>query len=157
MGASSPSLLGFDVTIIPLSINRKPSGVRVLIVDDHLGNRMLFESFVEDLGWSSVSVADGLAAVSACDYGEPFDLILMDLIMPGLNGLEATRRIRALGGWAATTPIIGVTADYCASVKAQCLEAGMNECVGKPVNPVLLSRLMQEAVLGDPKDGRMRA
>jgi CheY-like chemotaxis protein len=65
----------------------------------------------------------------------PFDLILMDVRMPGIDGLEATRRIRALSPVNAATPILAVTADVQADNAAACREAGMNDHIGKPISP----------------------
>ena len=72
---------------------------------------------------------EGVAAakLSACD------LILMDVHMPRMDGLEATRAIRALGGANATLPIIAMSADVMPQMEAACLKAGMNAAVGKPI------------------------
>ncbi len=83
-------------------------------------------------------VADGAVAVnavaSAHTMGAPYDVVLMDLHLPGMDGLEATRRIRALGGAGGTTPVIALTANAFPEDRANCRAAGMNGFVVKPVD-----------------------
>ena len=69
-----------------------------------------------------------------------FHLILMDVQMPGIDGLEAARRIRALGGNAARTPIVALTANVLAHQRRAYLDAGMDGVVGKPISPGVLLR-----------------
>jgi CheY-like chemotaxis protein len=83
------------------------------------------------------TAADGYLGVEAAARGG-FDLILMDIQMPGIDGVEAARRIRALGGAAAATPIVALTANVLAHQRQAYLDAGMDGVVGKPIAPALL-------------------
>src|SRR5207237_4538547 len=83
--------------------------------------------------------ADGYLGVEAASRGG-FDLILMDVQMPGIDGLEAARRIRALGGAPAATPIVALTANVLAHQRRAYLDAGMDGVVGKPISPAVLVR-----------------
>jgi CheY-like chemotaxis protein len=85
-----------------------------------------------NLGYSCEMACDGLEVVSKVTAGR-FDLILMDIQMPNLDGLAATRRIRALGGIVAHIPIIALTANAMVEDKQAYIEAGMNEHVSKPI------------------------
>jgi CheY-like chemotaxis protein len=85
------------------------------------------------------TAADGYLGVEAAARGD-FHLILMDVQMPGIDGLEAARRIRALGGAAAEIPIVALTANVLAHQRRAYLDAGMDGVVGKPISPGVLLR-----------------
>lgn len=105
---------------------------RVLLVDDHPMNRELGATVLGLLGCEVVLAENGEEAVAAAQTSA-CDLILMDVHMPRMDGLEATRAIRALGGVCAAVPIIAMSADVMPEMEAACLRAGMNAAVGKPI------------------------
>ena len=106
--------------------------LHVLIADDNPTNRLVAETLCEMFGATCESVEDGLQAVEAAAGGR-FDLILMDIKMPNLDGVAATRRIRALAGAAADTPILALTANADPWDAAGYLAQRMNGVVEKPI------------------------
>lgn len=108
---------------------------RVLIVEDNKTNQLVISSLAKNLGIDFVIVDDGQQAVGAIQGEERFDLVLMDLHMPVMDGYEATRSIR---NWEHATgkretPIVALTADAFMEDRARCLDAGMNDFLAKPV------------------------
>lgn len=113
------------------------SGLKMLVVEDNPTNQLVARRILEQLG-AQVSVADdGAAGVAAAANGA-FDLILMDVQMPGMDGLEASRQIRALPGPAGRAPIIALTANVMAHQQAAYRAAGMNGVAAKPISPSAL-------------------
>jgi CheY-like chemotaxis protein len=112
-------------------------GLRALLVEDNPTNRLVASKMLEALGVSVAMAEHGGLGVEAAQTGE-FDLILMDVQMPVMDGLEATRRIRALDGPAAQTPIIGLTANAMAHQRDAYMAAGMDGLVAKPISPSAL-------------------
>jgi signal transduction histidine kinase/DNA-binding NarL/FixJ family response regulator len=104
---------------------------RVLVVDDVALNREIARSMLQAAGCSVAECACGAEAVEAVQ-AEDFDLVLMDLQMPGIDGMEATRLIRGLDHRAASAPIVAMTANVLSEQVQACLDAGMNGHVGKP-------------------------
>ncbi len=103
---------------------------RILLAEDDSINQKVFSRFLKSRGYAATIVEDGLAAVAAHGDGG-FDLILMDLRMPVMDGLEATRRIRERDD---KTPIIALTAHAYQEDRRRCLAAGMNGYISKPVD-----------------------
>ncbi len=123
---------------------------RVLLVDDIVTNRTIIATLLRREGHMVDVAGSGEAAVSAV-RSTPYDIVLMDIFMPGMNGLEATRAIRRVGGIAATVPIVAVTANTGAEEMERCLAAGMNDMLCKPVEvPVLLAAVARYAWPGIP-------
>ncbi len=114
---------------------------KVLLVEDNEINRRVAIGMLARQGHSVVTADDGQQALEMLEGDLP-DIILMDRHMPIMNGLEATRRIRSLGGPAAALPIIGVTAAANSEEVAACLAAGMNDVVTKPIHPAMLARAL---------------
>ena len=112
-------------------------GLRILVVEDNATNRMIATKLLEAMGAQVDTAEDGYIGVDAAAAGG-FDLILMDVQMPGIDGLEAARRIRALGGPASRIPIVALTANVLAHQRRAYLDAGMDGVVGKPISPAVL-------------------
>jgi len=113
-------------------------GVRVLLAEDNPINALLARALLEREGCKVDRIAGGDEAVSALSRGF-YDLILMDLRMPGLNGIEATRALRERG---VTTPIVALTADAFDEDRRACLAAGMNDFLAKPLTPPALRSVL---------------
>ena len=105
----------------------------VLLVDDHPTNRELGMTVLKLLGCTVELASDGNEAIEAASRTH-FDVILMDVHMPGMDGLTATRAIRMLEGSAATVPIIAMSADVLPDQVRRCKLAGMVDSVPKPIN-----------------------
>jgi CheY-like chemotaxis protein len=117
----------------------------ILIVDDNATNRMVAETLCEMFECTSEPAVDGVEAVEAAQSGR-FDLILMDIKMPRMDGVAATRAIRALPGPVGAVPIIALTANADPEDAAGYLAAGMNGVVEKPMKPENLLRALQDAL-----------
>lgn len=117
------------------------TGLRILVADDAPANRELVTAILGSMGVDVHAVCDGVEAVEAARTGA-YDLILMDVHMPVLDGLDATRAIRALDGEAARTPIIALTANVQPEQVERCREAGMDDHCGKPIQVSELVRVM---------------
>ena len=118
------------------TLRREFAGLRILVAEDEPLNQEITLAMLDDAGLAGEVAADGRAAVelAASRY---YDLILMDMQMPQMDGLEATRQIRR-GNRNSTIPIIAMTANAFASDRARCTEAGMDDFISKPVNPASL-------------------
>ncbi|MCI8450949.1 MAG: response regulator [Eggerthellaceae bacterium] len=110
-------------------------GCHVLLVDDNLLNREIALTLLEDAGFEVECAVDGQMAVDmmAEPDADRFELVLMDIQMPVMNGYEAARAIRALKGPAATVPILAITADAFDTDRQKALDAGMDGHLPKPI------------------------
>ncbi len=106
---------------------------RVLLVEDNPTNRLVISKILEALGVQVDTAEDGAQGVELAARGG-YDLVLMDIQMPGMDGIEATRRIRAMDGAKGSTPIVAVTANVMADQRTSYADAGMNGVVAKPVS-----------------------
>ena len=106
---------------------------RILLAEDHEINRQLAMTILEQAGYSVECATNGLEALAAARRGG-FDLVLMDVQMPQMDGLESTRSIRASAGDLADIPIIALTANVMRSDREECLAAGMDDFIGKPID-----------------------
>jgi len=125
--------------------------LRVLVAEDNAINQRVAIGLLARAGVEAVVVPDGRAAVAAVEQGG-FDLVLMDYHMPVLDGVAATREIRALPGPEAAIPILAATAGAMEHEIARCLEAGMDGVVAKPLDPAQLSRAIRKVTGGAGAD-----
>lgn len=129
---------------------------RLLVAEDNPANQRLIEIILSSLGYRLAIVDDGRKAVHAVE-AEPFDLVLMDLRMPVLDGFEAARRIRRLDGEKADIPILAVTADVRPRIEADVMSAGMNACLFKPIDVAQLTGSVAAWAGAGPRIGRYGA
>ena len=118
------------------------SGLDVLVVDDNATNRLVAQLMLEALGARASLAEDGVEGVAAAEQRR-FDLILMDIQMPRMDGVEAVRRIRTLQAPGERTPILACTANLMPEQCAAYLAAGMDGVVAKPI---VAGALLQEVV-----------
>jgi PAS domain S-box-containing protein len=118
------------------------AGTRILLVEDIPTNQLIAREILESFG-AIVETADNgrLALEKLAAPGARFDIVLMDIQMPEMDGLEATRRIRA-GGKHPNLPIIAMTAHAFEDEKLRCQQAGMNDFLSKPIDPTLLQQVL---------------
>ena len=143
--ARQPSLVGAFKTAVE-RFGRTP---RILFAEDNPTNQFVARQLLKDLDVQVDVVGDGVEAVDAASRFA-YDLICMDVQMPEMDGLEATRLIRAQGDHLATIPIIAPTANAFPEDVRACFAAGMNQFVSKPVNREALVTAFMKALFEDP-------
>jgi CheY-like chemotaxis protein len=122
---------------------------RVLLVEDNATNQLVMRTILQRSGWQVDVAGDGAEAVQAARQFR-YDAILMDLQMPVMDGLEATRQIRRAPGPNRRGRIIGLTAAVGPQFEAQCREAGMDDYLGKPVQRAALLAALPQPVTAAP-------
>ena len=131
---------------VPLAPDPSSTAVRILVVEDNHVNQKVVTAVLRKRGFSIELANDGQEALNKLETCAGFDLVLMDVQMPVLDGLEATRLIRKQARWNGL-PIIAMTAHAMTGDKERCLEAGMNGYISKPVHPSLLLSTVDEFIL----------
>ena len=119
----------------------------MLVVEDNPVNQMVITRYLQKLGHTCSLASDGIEALKK-HQEDNFDLILMDVHMPGLDGISATRQIREIGGRLGAIPIIGLTARAMQGDRETFLAAGMNDYVSKPIDLRSLIAAMGRALSG---------
>lgn len=115
----------------------------ILVVEDNKINQTIIKKMAEKIGHSVTLAGHGQEAIELIKNNE-FDVILMDWMMPILDGIEATKKIRLLGGKYKKLPIIGVTANVYSEDRKQCMEAGMNGVLTKPISKSALKDCLEK-------------
>ena len=115
---------------------------RILVIEDTEDNRQIVRDLLSSVGYELIEAVDGLEGVAAAERELP-DLILMDIQLPGVDGYEATRRIRAIPALA-KVPIIAVTSYALSGDEAKTREAGCDGYVAKPYSPRRLLAKIRE-------------
>ena len=123
---------------------RPAASLRVLVVEDNRINQALFLDVLARAGFSAFAASSGEEGAAAAVRGG-FDVVLMDVQMPGIDGCEATRRIRAAED-GVRVPVVGLTAHTGANIRRQCLDAGMDVVLHKPADLTRLPLRLREAV-----------
>jgi signal transduction histidine kinase/CheY-like chemotaxis protein/HPt (histidine-containing phosphotransfer) domain-containing protein len=117
----------------------------ILVAEDNAINQQLITSLLRKWGHRVTIVENGMAAVMAASSAD-FDIILMDLQMPGMSGIEAAQRIRKLSGERGQTPMIALTAHVLSNIRDEVLAAGMQDHVAKPIDPEALAATIARLV-----------
>lgn len=126
--------------------HQQTEDARILLVEDNQINRVVALGVLKKLGYEHISVAvDGKEAVTLCQ-SDTFDLVLMDCLMPTMDGYEATATLRAMG---VVTPIIAMTANAMQEDREHCLAVGMNDFVAKPFTREVLASTLQRWLLSE--------
>ena len=140
--SADPALVAVQESAPPPEDSRK---LRILVAEDERTNRLLAERLLKKAGHEVVSVEDGVQALKTLER-EPFDVVLMDIQMPGLNGLEATNRIRSglVPGVRSDIPVVALTAYARSGDRENFLAQGMNGYLSKPLELRSLSALLKQ-------------
>jgi two-component system sensor histidine kinase/response regulator len=118
---------------------------RILVVEDNVVNQKVLQAVLTKRGYSSALAGDGAEALRMM-AAEAFDLVVMDVQMPGMDGLEATRQIRRNEAWR-QLPVVALTAHAMSGDRERCLEAGMNAYLTKPIDSRELLRTLDRYLL----------
>ncbi len=132
---------------IPVRRMERPAALSVLLVEDNPIGRLVAAGFFKALGHGVTTAEDGAQGLAAAT-DKRFDLIVMDVQMPVMDGLEASRAIRALPGEAGRVPIVALTAGTDAEDDAQCRDAGMDDCLHKPLTMDRLRAVLERLFPG---------
>ena len=131
----------------PVPILPPIAATRILVAEDHDVNQLLIKAMLTRLGHNPVIARNGTEAVAMVQdaflLGQPFGLVLMDMQMPEIDGIEATRQIRSGGTTAAAVPIVALTANAYASDVEACHAAGMQDHLAKPVQLAALDHIVR--------------
>src|SRR5690606_30292362 len=138
---SNPELYKRIVDNIEVDLSQT-QGHTILVVEDNKINQMVTRKILENSHFTTTIADDGIAALSILQK-KTFDVILMDINMPIINGFETTRRLRAMG---ITTPVVALTAYDKGEITEEALSAGMNDILIKPFEPLKLFQIINAQI-----------
>lgn len=163
-GSTFRVVLPIEGAVAEAAESREPAAVpdenvskarRILLAEDHDVNQELFMNMLAQLGWRAELAQNGAEAISMIEeangQGDPYRLVLMDMQMPVLDGIEATRRIRASGISAEQLPILALTANVYEEDVAACFEAGSQAHLAKPIQMNELDRALRKWAQASPR------
>ena len=127
------------------------ASARALVVDDKELNLEVATGLLSGFGLSCDTALSGQQAIDKL-ASEEYDIVFMDHMMPEMDGVETTRRIRAMGGWHATIPIVALTANAVSGIRDLLVSSGMNDYVPKPIQKPLLHRILAKWLPHDNQD-----
>lgn len=142
LAAHDPPQAPAEETVGETKVQASPTGGSILLAEDNLVNRKLAERILSMAGHEVEWAENGAIALSMAEQKD-YDVILMDCQMPEMDGYEATKRIRALGGLNTTIPIIALTANAMVGDRNKCLAAGMDDYVTKPLKRESFLKVLQ--------------
>jgi len=131
------SIINFEHVLQPQFSNKRGNGARILLAEDSPANQAVAKTILEKQGYKVDVANNGLEAIEAIS-NQSYALILMDMAMPGMDGVTATQHIRQMTHKAHDVPIIALTANALTEEKQRCLNAGMNDYLTKPINKNLM-------------------
>ncbi len=131
-----------------------PGTARILLAEDNITNQQVAQGMLKKFGLRADAVSNGSEAIHALET-LPYDLVLMDVQMPVMDGLEATRHIRSPQSAVRNrqVPIIAMTAHALEGDRERCLDAGMNDYITKPVSPKALAKVLEQWLSGQKEAG----
>ncbi len=136
LGAESKVTARSSSSVAPSQMALEGAGKRILLAEDNIINQRVAELMLTKQGYEVTIASNGKEAVEWATSAE-YDLILMDVQMPDMDGLEATRRIRALAGFRGRIPIVAMTANAFTGIEGEYAAAGMDDYIAKPIDPPL--------------------
>jgi CheY-like chemotaxis protein len=145
--------VSFLVEVVIMSATEKAIPIRLLVVDDDVRNIFALTSLLEQHGVNVLSAETGTEAISLLNQDEEIDAVLMDIMMPEMDGYETMRRIRA-NPRHRLLPILALTAKAMKGDREKCLEAGASDYIAKPVNTEELLALLRIWLFGKQRFAR---
>jgi CheY-like chemotaxis protein len=151
-GSDSAQIFKMEIPLQPAAVRGRSASVReagraehaatILVVDDNRIAQQVIGALLNKHGWRYETAKDGYEALAKAAKAQ-YQLVLMDLQMPGIDGLATTRRLRELPGYA-TIPVLALTADVSDQVRVRCRDAGMDAFLEKPIHTVALNALLTQ-------------
>jgi signal transduction histidine kinase/CheY-like chemotaxis protein/HPt (histidine-containing phosphotransfer) domain-containing protein len=131
--------------------DEKRRGVRILLAEDNPVNQKVAEAILHKAGYPVTIVENGVDAVEAL-RSSSYNLVLMDVQMPEVDGIEATRKVREMEGNEQHTPIVAMTAHVMREDKERCLDSGMDDYIAKPIRPSELLDMVEKWIQENPSE-----